>query len=329
VFLKCFKSDIDNLKNRIKEYNKMKKNLNYIIKVSEYGNINKAAEKLYITPSALSKFIITKERELGVELFERTGKKFVLTYAGEKYVEWAKKIVHMQSCMEREINSIAKEKTGLMHLGFQLMQSKILFTKIIPIFKEQYPDIEIVLESNYAHNLANMLDEEMIEFAITTHNSEKDNLNYIKLAEIEIAVVVPKGHKIINSSLNKRGFNYPWIDIKDLKNETFVGLYKNQEPRIIMDEIFKKCGINPKINMQVHTTELTLLSVANNFGVTIAYDMPAKFEEYKNSVQLLSFGKQPVFLNLSIVFKKDYQKKEYVKKFIDICKSCYSEIFEH
>ncbi len=301
----------------------MNKSLEYIIRVSEEGNINKAAEKLYITPSALSKFVITKEKELGVKLFDRSGKKFVLTYAGERYIDWAKRLLHMQESMEREIQSISEDKSGIVRFGFQLMQSKILFTKIIPEFKKMCPDIDIVLESSHSQELMRMLDEGLIEFAITTHREKLEQFEYLRINQIEIALIVPKDHAIVEDAIKKDGFRYPWVDAKKLKEETFVSLYKEQEPRKVMDEFFENSGIAPKVNMQVHTTELTILSVANNFGITIGYDLPARLEEFRSSVELLSFGKKPIVRDLSIICKKGFVPRGYEEEIFDLCKKYY------
>ena len=65
----------------------MEKTIDYILEVAKCQGITKAANNLYITPSALSKFVQAKEKELQVKLFNKNGKKFVLTYAGERYVE--------------------------------------------------------------------------------------------------------------------------------------------------------------------------------------------------------------------------------------------------
>ena len=64
----------------------MDKNVQYILEVAKCGGITKAANNLYITPSALSKFVQAREEELNVQLFHRIGKRFVLTAAGEYYV---------------------------------------------------------------------------------------------------------------------------------------------------------------------------------------------------------------------------------------------------
>ena len=65
----------------------MDKNVQYILEVAKCGGITKAANNLYITPSALSKFVQAREEELNVQLFHRIGKRFVLTAAGG--IMWA------------------------------------------------------------------------------------------------------------------------------------------------------------------------------------------------------------------------------------------------
>ena len=57
----------------------MDKNIQYILEVARCGGITRAAEKLYITPSALSKFVQAREEEMNIKLFHRLGKQFVLT----------------------------------------------------------------------------------------------------------------------------------------------------------------------------------------------------------------------------------------------------------
>ena len=55
----------------------------YVCVLAECGNITKAAERLFISQPALSIYISTLEKNLGVRLFDRSGKRFTLTWAGE------------------------------------------------------------------------------------------------------------------------------------------------------------------------------------------------------------------------------------------------------
>lgn len=67
--------------------------LQYIIKVAECGNITKAASELYIAQPSLSNYISKVEQELGVLLFDRSTVPIRPTLAGEAYIKDAKKIL--------------------------------------------------------------------------------------------------------------------------------------------------------------------------------------------------------------------------------------------
>ena len=66
----------------------------YIVAIAEKGGISKAADHLFITQSALTKFLQRTEQKLGMELFVRKGKQFLLTEAGQRYVEIGRAIMN-------------------------------------------------------------------------------------------------------------------------------------------------------------------------------------------------------------------------------------------
>ena len=74
----------------------MDKNIQYILEVARQAGITKAANKLYITPSALSRFVQARESELNVLLFHRIGKRFVPTEAGKYYIQKCQEIEQLQ-----------------------------------------------------------------------------------------------------------------------------------------------------------------------------------------------------------------------------------------
>ena len=80
----------------------------YVCTLAELGNLTRAAERLYISQPALSIYITNLEKNLGTPLFDRSGKKFTLTYAGEQYVKRAEKMLEL----EREFNEEIEKSPG-------------------------------------------------------------------------------------------------------------------------------------------------------------------------------------------------------------------------
>ena len=97
----------------------MDKNVQYILEVAKCGGITKAANNLYITPSALSKFVQAREEELNVQLFHRIGKRFVLTAAGEYYVGRCKEIETIQKEITIQMERFSSMSHGMIRIGVQ------------------------------------------------------------------------------------------------------------------------------------------------------------------------------------------------------------------
>ena len=86
--------------------------MTYVIAIARHQSVSKAANELYVSQPTLSKFVQNLEKELGQPLFKRLGKKFVLTYAGERYVEYAKNILNAKKELDNELSDIMKYDIG-------------------------------------------------------------------------------------------------------------------------------------------------------------------------------------------------------------------------
>lgn len=82
------------------------KDLSYVIAIAKTQNITKAADMLYVTQPTLTKFLQNLEREMGQKLFKKLGNRFVLTYAGERYVAKATEILNLKKELDQEMGDI-------------------------------------------------------------------------------------------------------------------------------------------------------------------------------------------------------------------------------
>ena len=146
----------------------MEKTIDYILEVAKCQGITKAANNLYITPSALSKFVQAKEKELQVKLFNKNGKKFVLTYAGERYVEMLKQMLKLKQQMDSEMGRLASMYMGRFRIGFQISLADTIMSKVIPDFQKMYPNVQIMLEENSSEELVHLLKRKELDIVITT-----------------------------------------------------------------------------------------------------------------------------------------------------------------
>ena len=92
----------------------------YIVAIADQGSITRAAEQLFITQPALTKFLQRIEKELGLPLFVRKGKQFILTKAGQKYVEVGHEILRLDRKLTEQLKQDGITQKKRVRLGFSM-----------------------------------------------------------------------------------------------------------------------------------------------------------------------------------------------------------------
>ena len=131
--------------------------LRYLIAAAEEGSFTRAAEKLYVAQPSLSQAIHALENELGVRLFQRTGRSVRLTPSGEACLKWARSVVSSEESMRTYIGS-APGGLRVMRIGASPYRSKELLPKAILRFSAQNPGCSVILRDESETNMYDLLD---------------------------------------------------------------------------------------------------------------------------------------------------------------------------
>ena len=119
------------------------------ITVCETMNMTQAAEKLYISQSAVSQAISDMESYYGIKLFERLSKKIFLTTSGEKLLSYSRHIISMTQEAQSEIKSLSQN--GQIRIGASVTVGSAVLPQIIKNFSALNPTTEMsVIEDNTA-----------------------------------------------------------------------------------------------------------------------------------------------------------------------------------
>ena len=175
------------------------KQLKYLLGVVDNGlNITAAAERLYTSQPGISKQLRQLEDEVGVQIFARKGKSLVaLTPAGLQIVEFARRIARDVS----NISSIGKELTtqtvGTLSIATTHTQARYVLPEVLQQFHERYPGVQIELHQGTSEQIATLVEEDRVDFAIATESREQfPDLNLLPCFSWDRIVLVPKSHAL-------------------------------------------------------------------------------------------------------------------------------------
>ncbi|MEH7120669.1 LysR family transcriptional regulator [Neobacillus vireti] len=268
------------------------KQLEYMIKIAEENNITKAAERLFITQSALNQQLLKLEKELGTQLFVRSRTNWHPTPAGEIYIENAKKMVRIKKDTYNQINDLLDIKKGKLRIGLTPERGPEMFASIYPAFYKKYPNVKVepielpVKQQQHEISMANL----DIGF-LTLQDSQKSKDEYIYLCSEDIILAVPEAHHLAHLG-GKLGDKLPEISLELFKNDTFALMQKGSTLREIYDHLTTDEDFNPTILLETRSCHNLYHMAAEGICCTI---IPMAYAQPNSSVSYFLINQKPVW----------------------------------
>jgi len=148
--------------------------LKTFVAVADTASFSQAAEQLYITQPAVSKRIQALEQDLAVQLFDRVGKRVLLTQAGQVLVPQARQMLAMLADTEKQLRNLSRNVSGALHMATSHHIGLHRLAPVLRTFTERHPQVQLNIsfeDSEVAHD---MLRHGDIELAVVTLNPAGD-----------------------------------------------------------------------------------------------------------------------------------------------------------
>ncbi|MED4224402.1 LysR family transcriptional regulator [Neobacillus cucumis] len=296
------------------------KQLEYMIKIAEEKNITKAAEKLFITQSALNQQLLRLEKELGTQLFFRSRSNWHLTRAGEIYIENAKKMVRIKKDTYNQINDLIEIKKGLLRIGLTPERGPEMFAAIYPIFYKKYPNVKIeplemrVKQQQHEISLGNL----DIGF-LTLQEFQKTNDKYIHICSEDIILAVPKAHPLSHKG-RRMGETLPEISLDCFKDDSFAIMQKGSTLREIYDNLIAEEDFHHHILLETRSGHNLYHMVAEGICCSI---FPISYAKDNSNVSYFLIKQKPVW-EVCASYKKDSYLSLVAKDLIKIATDYWS-----
>ncbi|MGL5436443.1 MAG: LysR family transcriptional regulator [Lachnospiraceae bacterium] len=255
------------------------KNIEYIVKIAEERNVSKAAGKLFITPSALNQHLLHLEEDIGTPLFHRSRSGWTPTEAGEVYLSTAREMLHMRREAYKRLQDITASQKGTLTIGFPPERGSTMFTKVYPLFHQDYPDVTInVIEAN-VRKQQQLISQNVLDIGfMTLRETQKTDDEYIHICDEELVIVVPAEHPVCDDYENKKangiaaGAKYPELDITTLRYEPFALMYRESTIFAAIDQVFRESGFVPNVLFQTVRAVTIIDMVASRLCCSIVPD---------------------------------------------------------
>lgn len=227
------------------------KQAQYVKTIAECGSITAAAKKLFVSQPSLSQMLRQLEQETGLPIFDRSTSPMRLTYAGEKYLHAAERILAANAELDSQLREIRHEHAGRLRLGISVTRAMQVMPLVMPIFQQQYPNVSLQLTESGSANLEELLRGGSIDLAFAALESTSPSLAYELLEKETIGVLAGR-----DAAITRRNPNGTALPLEAFRRECFVSLTKGHSSRITQDKLFRKYGLTPSILLETDALEV-------------------------------------------------------------------------
>lgn len=250
------------------------KDYEYIVAIADNGSISKAAGKLYITQSALTRFLQRIEFETGVQLFYRQGNKFLLTNAGQLYIEKGRNIIKIDNELNSELKQIALNSSNYIRMGCGLGRMEQLVGDILPEFYKHFPNFIVKLRNIGSPEMTHLLETNQLDLALLSGTKKNANLLYIPISDVHVALAVPASSSLLNHTVNDPDYPYPVLYGDRWLQEPYISVDQGTSSGRIVNEYFQSKGISPKVVLEADNLLIAIKAVESAIGNSIMLSLP-------------------------------------------------------
>ena len=200
--------------------------LECFVTVATLGNITRASEVLHISQPAVTKSIQLLEGDLGIELFERKGKRIALNTAGKKVMGDAKAILSHYHTIYQTCQQLQQEKTQ--KLTLMVSAASEYLPDLLSAFKQQYPNISLtILQSTPQRDQADVF--------ISSSIRGCDEPTHRSILSEEIGVALLPGHPLASQET---------ISLRELSNYPIISMRPGNDMRMVEDRFAEEAGVS-------------------------------------------------------------------------------------
>ena len=285
--------------------------------VAKHASFTIAAEKLFISQPAVTAQIKLFENFYDMKLFNKQGRKLLLTHLGELLFEKAEIIFGVEGEVETILTQMKELNHGILKIGCTKAYAKHIMPSIISFFHRAYPNIKIILEEGSSMAMINNLRDFKNEVVVVAQMDVNDSrIQFIPFSQEEIVVVLPVNHPLTRKNI---------LEFRDIFMEPLIMKGEGSGTRKKILELYKKHNAVPNIFMESNNTGFITDLVERGEGISflVKPSIDNKVKEKKLASRKLKNTK--IFLDVSLGYQKNIPLSPAAKAFYQVVKKSFVE----
>lgn len=237
------------------------KPLRAFCQVARLGSVSRAAEALYLSQPAITLQLQALERELGVKLFERVGRRLALTREGDALYELARPLVEgidrLPAAFREQIKGL---DGGELHVAAGSSTILYLLPKIVEAYRRAHPDVRLTLHNVTGAGGLDLLRNDGVDLAVGSMLDVPADLDYAPVYRFDPMLIMPRDHPLATK---------PDLKLEDLSPYGLILPPQRLTTYRLVDLVFQQNRVPYTVALEVGGWEVIKQYVAMGLGISI------------------------------------------------------------
>jgi len=288
------------------------RHLETLLALAECGSLSKAAQRLFLTQSALSHQLKALETHYGAALVEKNVRPLRFTAIGQRLVALARTVLPAVAEAGRDVARLAQGHAGQLRIAVQCHNCFDWLMPAMDAYRSLWPEVELDIISGFVVNPLPLLERAEAELAII-HDEPKPHphVTFSPLFRYESVALMSPRHRLAGKA---------WLEAADFASETLITYPVPDEMLDVMKHCLTAAGINPKRR----TAELTvaiLQLVASGRGIAALPSWTVGNYIERGYVVSRPIGKAGLRCELYAATSRAAADAAYIKEFIALTRT--------
>lgn len=225
------------------------------------GSVSRAAEALFVSQPAITLQLQALERDMGVGLFERSGRRLTPTREGQLLYELAQPLVEGLDGLESVFkDKVAGLDAGELNIAANSSTILYLLPRIVEHFRAEHPDVRLTLHNAITADGTDLLRADAVDLAVGSMMDVPADLSYAPIYRFEPLLITPPDHALAHK---------PRLELADISPYGLILPPKRQITYRLVDLVFQQHRVPYTVALEVGGWEVIKQYVAMGMGVSI------------------------------------------------------------
>src|SRR5213596_2784796 len=290
------------------------RHLRYFLAVAGAGSFSRAADRLGISQPSISQQMRDLEAGLRVSLFQRRGKRILLTSAGLIFQKHARAILRQLENFLDELSSDSALLRGALHLGVVPFLDMALVPQLLGLFAAAHPGVDLTVAEISSDDIETALEEGRLDVGLGFLTHHSPNLRYELLCSDEFVLIVPAGHPWWNRRM---------VHFSELHQQRLLQLPQSFVVRRMTDDICRNHQVRPRTVAEISAIETLLRSLALLKAAAL---LPKVALRGTTGLKAIRLRGKSLVLEMGLLRLKDSSANSMVAAFTELAKAAVPEI---